>query len=122
VDDIVLNILQMKNSAVSNAGKIGVQYSLLTTEITKILPLQNRFKNIRINGLVPCMSEQIAEYVGYFNGAWVISNGKGEYNVALQSGKSKRMECSLCKYDHSCEGVWDSYTAYFGWSEFNPID
>ncbi len=35
--------------------------------------------------------------------------------------KSKRNECQQCKYNQTCDGVWQEYINYYGWDEFNPV-
>ncbi len=35
--------------------------------------------------------------------------------------RQKRAECSSCRYDDSCEGVWNNYVRRAGWSEFVPV-
>ena len=35
--------------------------------------------------------------------------------------RTKRAECSRCRYDGVCEGVWTNYLARHGWGEFVPV-
>ncbi len=35
--------------------------------------------------------------------------------------RSKRAECAQCRYDSSCEGVWNNYSRRYGWDEFVPV-
>lgn len=35
--------------------------------------------------------------------------------------RSKRAECSTCRYQGICEGVWNNYLERFGWDEFEPV-
>lgn len=35
--------------------------------------------------------------------------------------RDKRPECSRCKYDGVCEGVWRNYLKRKGWGEFEPV-
>ena len=35
--------------------------------------------------------------------------------------RDKRPECSSCKYDAVCEGVWRNYLKRMGWGEFTPV-
>jgi MoaA/NifB/PqqE/SkfB family radical SAM enzyme len=35
--------------------------------------------------------------------------------------RDKRPECSRCKYDPVCEGVWRNYLKRRGWDEFEPV-
>jgi cyclic pyranopterin phosphate synthase len=35
--------------------------------------------------------------------------------------RSKRAECATCRYDASCEGVWNNYLRRYGWDEFRPV-
>lgn len=36
--------------------------------------------------------------------------------------RKKRPECSRCKYDGVCEGVWSNYLRRYGWDEFVPVE
>lgn len=35
--------------------------------------------------------------------------------------RTKRAECSTCKYDPVCEGVWVNYLKRYGWDEMQPV-
>ncbi|MCB9574423.1 MAG: hypothetical protein H6709_20265 [Kofleriaceae bacterium] len=35
--------------------------------------------------------------------------------------RSKRAACATCRYDGSCEGVWNNYLRRYGWDEFVPV-
>ena len=35
--------------------------------------------------------------------------------------KSKGKECEKCKFNSTCEGVWNEYAKRFGLNELNPI-
>ena len=37
------------------------------------------------------------------------------------AARQKRTECSSCKHEPSCEGVWGNYLRRFGWDEFVPV-
>ncbi len=37
------------------------------------------------------------------------------------AARRKRVECASCRYDRSCEGVWNNYLRRYGWDELNPI-
>lgn len=37
------------------------------------------------------------------------------------SERRKRAECSTCRYDHVCEGVWGNYLRRYGWDEMQPV-
>jgi molybdenum cofactor biosynthesis enzyme MoaA len=34
--------------------------------------------------------------------------------------RTKRAECSTCRFERACEGVWKNYTKRYGWDEFVP--
>ncbi|MEZ4220084.1 MAG: radical SAM protein HxsC4 [Polyangiaceae bacterium] len=38
-----------------------------------------------------------------------------------EAEREKRTQCSRCRYEAQCEGVWKNYLARFGWSEFDPV-
>ncbi len=35
--------------------------------------------------------------------------------------RQKRAECSACRHEPACEGVWGNYLRRFGWDEFVPV-
>ncbi len=35
--------------------------------------------------------------------------------------REKRAECSACRYDAVCEGVWKNYLKRYGWDELQPV-
>lgn len=35
--------------------------------------------------------------------------------------RRKRAECSTCRYDSVCEGVWGNYLRRYGWDEMQPV-
>jgi cyclic pyranopterin phosphate synthase len=35
--------------------------------------------------------------------------------------RDKRADCSRCRYDRACEGVWRNYVKRYGWDEFEPV-
>ncbi len=35
--------------------------------------------------------------------------------------RRKRAECSQCRYDDVCEGVWGNYLRRYGWDELQPV-
>ncbi len=51
--------------------------------------------------------------------------GKGLVLVTRQdldeAEREKRAECSACKFNGSCEGVWKNYLRRVGWDEFTPV-
>jgi cyclic pyranopterin phosphate synthase len=38
-----------------------------------------------------------------------------------EARRHKRSECSACRYDGKCEGVWGNYLRRYGWDEFAPV-
>jgi len=38
-----------------------------------------------------------------------------------EAARQKRTECTTCKYDRVCEGVWGNYLARYGWDELLPV-
>lgn len=53
--------------------------------------------------------------------------GPGESLVQIRradlddSQRRKRAECSACRYERVCEGVWGNYLRRYGWDEFVPV-
>lgn len=120
--NIILNILQPKNHAEENKELTFVKYSLLIKEFLKLKELQNKYNNIYINWLVPCLEENLKDIIWYFNWAQINNKDeKGKYIVEYDPFKQKRKECEKCKYNNICEWVWISYINKFWWEEFIPI-
>lgn len=122
LDNIVLNILQPRNSAIENKELTFIKYSLMVEEFIKLKNIQKKFNNIYINWLVPCLQEQLKEIIWYFN--WAQINDKNdiwEYKVEFNSFKEKRKNCINCKYNNICDWVRSSYINKFWWEEFIPI-
>lgn len=38
-----------------------------------------------------------------------------------EAHREKRAECAGCRYNPTCEGVWNNYLKRFGWDEFVPV-
>jgi len=38
-----------------------------------------------------------------------------------EAERTKRAECSSCRYNAQCEGVWKNYLKRYGWDEFLPV-
>lgn len=122
LDNIILNILQLKNSANDNKELTHVSYSLMIQEFLKLKKYQNKYNNIYINWLVPCLHEQLKDMIWYFNWAQINNKDeKWEYLVEFNNFKEKRKECSSCKYNNICDWVWSSYIDKFWWDEFLPV-
>ena len=55
-------------------------------------------------------------------------SGRGRGLVLVTRGdlddaeRSKRAECSRCRYDATCEGVWNNYLKRYGWDELAPVE
>lgn len=67
-------------------------------------------------GLIP--PEALLGRKSEHDGQDVVAITRGDLDSAL---RSKRAECAECRYNPSCEGVWDNYLSRFGWDEFVPV-
>ena len=38
-----------------------------------------------------------------------------------EAQREKRAECASCRYDATCEGVWNNYVRRYGWDELVPV-
>jgi len=51
--------------------------------------------------------------------------GKGLLRVTRadldDAQREKRPECTRCRYDAVCEGVWRNYLSRYGWEEMAPV-
>lgn len=122
LDNIILNILQPRNAAKINKNQTYVEYSLMVNEFLKLQTLQETYKNIYINGLVPCLSIKLKDIIWYFNGAQINNkNDDWDYFVEFNTFKEKRIDCNNCKYFALCDWVWESYIDKFWWDEFIPV-
>lgn len=122
LDNVILNILQPKNAAEENKDITYIEYSKMIKEFLKLREYQDKYNNIYINWLTPCLEEELHDIVGYFNGAQI--NRKDDdwnYIVDYDPFKKKREKCKNCKYYNTCEWVWISYIDKFWWEEFTPV-
>ncbi len=66
---------------------------------------------------------------GLFDEAGIAARRTGEDGGLVQirradlddAARHKRPECSACRYEAVCEGVWGNYLRRHGWDEFQPV-
>lgn len=122
LDNIILNILQPRQSAKKNKELTYIKYSDMIKEFLSLKEYQNKYNNIYINWLVLCLQEQLKDIIWYFN--WAQINSKDddwEYRVNFNTFKIKWENCKICLYEKNCDWVWESYIDKFWWEEFLPI-
>lgn len=54
----------------------------------------------------------------FMNDRYVLENA--DEMMILQGLKVKREDCSYCKHNSICGGIWREYPEHFGWNEFIP--
>ena len=143
--DFRLNFMRPEGRALSNFDEIGVSFSECMPAIKRILDL-SRIEGFdaSLEGFPLCVLKGIdspeqfagemrdqANKIVYFNKTG--NDGKGPGRPELrkdvfswdkrrkQELKVKGKECSLCRYDAACEGVWKGYVDRIGFGEFKPI-
>lgn len=135
LDSVVLNVVIPQQEAMKNKEDVLVKYSLLAQEFKKLVPLQNKYRNIFINWFPYCLWEDINEMMGFrepvqFEQSWTSFARHsenhplellGDIKVEMLNWKQKRWECKKCKYYDSCEWLWDTYIELFWWEEFLPV-
>ncbi len=71
-----------------------------------------------MKGYEDCVAEKIIPKTRIYDAGFTVE----DYGIyRRESGKAKREECFLCRYNEECEGPWKEYVEIFGWSEFKPV-
>ncbi|MDD3646545.1 MAG: radical SAM protein [Candidatus Gracilibacteria bacterium] len=135
IDSIVLNVVIPQEEAYKNKDDILVKYSLIAKEFSKINILQDKFKNIYINGFPYCLGNNLVSMIGFREPVFFEQDGinfarhsenhslesSGKIDLEMINGKVKGEKCNGCKYFSDCEGIWKSYINIFGWEEFLAV-
>jgi len=148
VDQVVFNVMQANGRADTHFETIFPTYTDIATEMEKFISSSKEESPQAFLVDIPlCTTENIPDFNRGFVEEYVhfeVPRDEPEFinrddvaSIARKSEdddfleitrndldtieRSKRPECSQCKYNASCEGVWKNYTKRYGWDEFVPI-
>jgi MoaA/NifB/PqqE/SkfB family radical SAM enzyme len=151
VDQVVFNVMQANGRANTYFDVIFPKYTEIAETARAFVAEQSRLEREVMAFLVDiplCTTEGLPDFNrGYVekyvhfeppvNGESLLSpeekeartatgpNGEGLVAIRRadldEAERQKRPECSRCRYDASCEGVWGNYLKRYGWAEFVPV-
>jgi MoaA/NifB/PqqE/SkfB family radical SAM enzyme len=135
VDQVVFNVMQAHGRADTLFEQIFPSYSAVSKVAKAFLDAQGRrerpVKAFFVD-ITPCTTEGLTDFNrGYVEGyvhhepsicarhdGTVVSIRRADLDRAA---RAKRSECTACRYDRICAGVWVNYVKRFGWDEFVPV-
>lgn len=99
----------------------------LTTPLTRCAEIASE-KNINLNILdvPPCIAPEALQFIGYRRIKRLFLSPSEEskdhgHTTITRLNKTKRKECSQCRFFWMCEGVLELYVKKRGWEEFIPV-
>ncbi|MDW8362294.1 MAG: radical SAM protein HxsC4 [Myxococcales bacterium] len=150
VQQVVFNVMQANGRAHTYFEKIFPRYSEIARTARDFLEAQGRLEQPVQAFLVDiplCTTTELPDYNRGYVEAYVHyeppvgahdvplrpehsrcgGNGPDGDLVAIRrsdldhAARTKRAECSRCRYDPVCEGVWVNYLRRYGWDEMQPV-
>jgi cyclic pyranopterin phosphate synthase len=148
VQQVVFNVMQANGRADTHFDQIFPPYSELAAHAKAFIEQQSKIERRVMAFFVDiplCTTEGIPDFNRGFVEAYAHyeppectdllddaqrsqrAGGPGEKLVQIKrsdlddAARRKRAECASCRYDASCEGVWNNYLRRYGWDEFEPI-
>ncbi len=147
VDQVVFNVMQANGRANTHFDVLFPRYSEIAAAAKQFLEVQGKLEP-KVQAFfvdIPlCTTTQLPDfnrgyvesYVHYeplASGAKLL--GPDEVAARSEDGamvgitrgdlddaqRTKRPECSTCRYDATCEGVWKNYLKRYGWDELVPV-
>lgn len=146
VDQVVFNVMQANGRANTHFDVLFPRYSEIAAEAKRFIdeqtkaesPVQAFFVDIPLcatTALPDFNRGYVESYVHYeplASGAKLL--GQDEVAARADGGivgvtrsdlddaqREKRPQCSTCRYDRTCEGVWKNYLKRYGWDELEPV-
>jgi len=139
-DQVVLNVMQATGRAEQHFERIFPRYRDVVGAFSALLAAIDEPQPMVFLVDVPlCLTEAVPDFnrgfverqfhydarPGAVDGP---SGSDGDAAVLLvtrddldRAERRKRAECSTCRYDPVCEGVWRAYLEHRGWAEFVPV-
>ncbi len=148
VDQVVFNVMQANGRANTHFERIFPRYTDIAAQAKAFIDEQTQREERVMAFLVDiplCTTTELPD----FNRGYVESykhyepddgtkgghdarlgalevDAEGELKAVRRSDlddemRVKRAECSTCRYDDVCEGVWSNYLRRFGWDEMAPV-
>ncbi len=149
VDQVVFNVMQANGRAETNFEHIFPSYKDIASTFRNFIEDVDETRPMAFLVDIPlCTTEGIPDfnrgyvekYVHYDMESYAtVSRGNDRTQDERREGATKkglvmvsredldearrlkRAECSSCKYDRVCEGVWSVYAANYGWGEMTPV-
>lgn len=150
VDQVVFNVMQANGRADTHFEKIFPPYAQIAETAAAFFEEQGKREHQVQAFLVDiplCTTQAVPDFNRGYVEAYAHYEPPNEVNAALLEGKdpesrlagekrqlvvveradldsyarSKRDECKSCRYDASCEGVWNNYLERYGWDEMVPV-
>lgn len=149
VDQVVFNVMQANGRANTYFDQLFPTYTEIAAQFGTFVREQSRSERQVMAFLVDiplCTTERIPDfnrgyvesYVHFEPGASAHTvvdpesmsdrrSGPGGELIQIRRAdlddaeRRKRRQCSACRYDPVCEGVWGNYVRRYGWDEFVPV-
>lgn len=146
VDQVVFNVMQANGRADTYFEQIFPKYTDIAQEFRRFLEEVGEERPMAFLVDIPlCTTMNIPDfnrgyvekYLHYDSEAQVslevgkaperAAGGRGRGLVLItredldDAERTKRDECSKCRYVRQCDGVWRNYLRRYGWAEFEPI-
>ncbi len=118
INTIILNPLMPIGRA--DNSRLLVPYTEIVSAI-KPIPAEVLSK-ISLNDTPLCTAMPILSNIGTMEIYSIKDDRSANYSQPVLEGREKRDQCSRCRFDPVCTGVWSRYIEFFGWDEFNPAE
>ena len=133
VQQAVLNVVKPRGRAFDRAEKLLPNYRDVSTTVAGVLAsLGKSAPPAFLEDMPPCATEDLPAVVRgvlEHNLRYDLVSEQGENRYEeydrdrTEHGlRSKRQECSKCRYDSSCLGVWTRYLDVHGWEGLEPVE
>ncbi|MFT5352881.1 MAG: MoaA/NifB/PqqE/SkfB family radical SAM enzyme [Polyangiales bacterium] len=146
VQQVILNVMQANGRANTHFERIFPRYSEIAETVRAFLEASEEERPMAfLVDIPPCTTTALPDFNRGFVESYKHYEGPSDtsHDIALEgedvqgpggasvSGirrsdlddamREKRAECSSCKYDSVCEGVWRNYLTRYGWDEMQPV-
>ncbi|MBI3206073.1 MAG: radical SAM protein [Myxococcales bacterium] len=141
VHQVVFNVMQANGRAHTHFDRLFPRYTEIAAEFARMLAALSEAPPMAYLVDIPlCTTEAVPDLArGYVekhrrydpdtgggaaerrasgNGRGLTLSTRADLDHAQ---RDKRQECSQCRYDAVCEGVWKNYLGRYGWDEMVPV-